>query len=116
MSVLFLSESGQPHFIISHLLFSHFASVCWGPPHSCSQLPGSHCASEPDVLDQCVVSSLSLSTAVFHISRANLSVGPFLERDLLGHRARASIFIYLFILGPYLWHMEVPRLGVESDL
>ena len=29
------------------------------------------------------------------------------------------IFIYLFVsvfLGPHLWHMEVPRLGVQSEL
>ena len=25
-------------------------------------------------------------------------------------------FIYLFFLGMHLWHMEVPRLGVESEL
>ena len=23
---------------------------------------------------------------------------------------------FVFILGPHLWHMEVPRLGVESEL
>ena len=26
------------------------------------------------------------------------------------------LFIYLFILGLYLWHVEVPRLGVKSEL
>ena len=26
------------------------------------------------------------------------------------------IFIFIFFLGPYLGHMEVPRLGVESEL
>ena len=28
------------------------------------------------------------------------------------------LFIYLFFvfLGPHLWHMDVPRLGVESEL
>ena len=28
------------------------------------------------------------------------------------------LFIYLFIvfLGPHLWHMEVPKLGVQSEL
>ena len=25
-------------------------------------------------------------------------------------------FFFFFFLGPYLWHMEVPRLGVESEL
>ena len=26
-----------------------------------------------------------------------------------------NLFIYLF-LGPHLWHMEVPRIGVKSEL
>ena len=26
------------------------------------------------------------------------------------------IFIYLVLLGPHMWHMEVPRLGVKSEL
>ena len=25
-------------------------------------------------------------------------------------------FFYLVFLGPHLWHMEVPRLGVKSEL
>ena len=25
-------------------------------------------------------------------------------------------FFFLFFLGPHLWHMEVPRLGVKSEL
>ena len=30
---------------------------------------------------------------------------------------RVSFFFFFFdFLGPYLWHMEVPRLGVKSDL
>ena len=28
----------------------------------------------------------------------------------------SSPFLNFFFLGPYLWHMEVPRLGVESEL
>ena len=27
-----------------------------------------------------------------------------------------SLFIYLVLLGPHLRHMEVPRLGVKSEL
>ena len=27
-----------------------------------------------------------------------------------------GLFIYLFILGPHLRHMEIPRLGVKSEL
>ena len=27
-----------------------------------------------------------------------------------------NVFIYLVFLGPHLWHMEVPRLGAESEL
>ena len=26
------------------------------------------------------------------------------------------LFIYVFFLGPHPWHMEIPRLGVESEL
>ena len=26
------------------------------------------------------------------------------------------LFIYLFVLGPHLWHMEVPRPGVKLEL
>ena len=26
------------------------------------------------------------------------------------------LFILLFLRGPHQWHMEVPRLGVESEL
>ena len=28
----------------------------------------------------------------------------------------ACLFIYIFFLGPHLWHMEIPRVGVESNL
>ena len=27
-----------------------------------------------------------------------------------------GFYFILFILGPHLWHMEVPRLGVKSEL
>ena len=30
--------------------------------------------------------------------------------------ANAQLFIYFCFLGLHLWHMEVPRLGVESEL
>ena len=26
------------------------------------------------------------------------------------------LFFFFFFLGPHLWHMEIPRLGVESEL
>ena len=26
------------------------------------------------------------------------------------------IYIYIFFLGPHLWHMEITRLGVQSEL
>ena len=32
---------------------------------------------------------------------------------------KLPIFIYLFVclfLGPHLWHMEIPRLGIQSEL
>ena len=28
----------------------------------------------------------------------------------------SKIFFFFFFLGPHLWHMEVPRLGLESEL
>ena len=31
-------------------------------------------------------------------------------------RARESFFFFFFFLGPHLQHMDVPRLGVESEL
>ena len=31
-------------------------------------------------------------------------------------RGTSIFFFFFFFLGPYLWHMEVPRLGVESEL
>ena len=27
-----------------------------------------------------------------------------------------AIYLFFFFLGPYPWHMEVPRLGVKSEL
>ena len=48
-----------------------------------------------------------------------LSVQPEKKRKEKLACNRSSLFIYLFIfvfLGPYLQHMEVPRLGVESEL
>ena len=27
-----------------------------------------------------------------------------------------AFFFFFVFLGPHLWHMEVPRLGVESEL
>ena len=41
------------------------------------------------------------------------------ERSALGLREGSSIFFFLsflLFLGPLLWRMEVPRLGVESEL
>ena len=40
----------------------------------------------------------------------NFSIPRFLSFLLV------SLFIYLFFLKPLLWHTEVPRLGVESEL
>ena len=27
-----------------------------------------------------------------------------------------GLFYFIFFLGPHLWHMEVPRLGIELEL
>ena len=32
------------------------------------------------------------------------------------HAAASFICLFIFFLGPHLWHMEVPRLGVKSEL
>ena len=36
--------------------------------------------------------------------------------ELTGTRALAFLFVFFVFLGPHLWHMEVPRLGVESEV
>ena len=36
------------------------------------------------------------------------------ERE--GEEAPAFFFLFLYFLGPHPWHMEVPRLGVKSEL
>ena len=41
---------------------------------------------------------------------------PTLSRALLITREDAFCFLLFCFLGPYLQHMEVPRLGVESEL
>ena len=30
-----------------------------------------------------------------------------------GRSGKTFLFFFFFFLGPHLWHMEVPRLGVE---
>ena len=27
-----------------------------------------------------------------------------------------DLFIFFYLLGPHLWHMEIPRLGIKSQL
>ena len=39
------------------------------------------------------------------------AVWPWVEVETKG-----SFFFFLVFLGPHLWHMEDPRLGVESEL
>ena len=41
---------------------------------------------------------------------------PYFPQRLMPSRPLLVIFIYLCFLGPHLWHMKVPRLGVESEL
>ena len=41
------------------------------------------------------------------------------ERMETGIQLNTLVFVFVFyfcFLGPHLWHMEVPRLGVESEL
>ena len=41
---------------------------------------------------------------------------PLQTRATLLLQPRGSPEIFFFSLGPHPWHMEVPRLGVESEL
>ena len=39
------------------------------------------------------------------------------REDSGGAEEQGSFFFFLsFFLGPHLWHLEIPRLGVESEL
>ena len=38
------------------------------------------------------------------------------KKKTIFHRTGVSFLFYLFFLGPHPWHVEVPRLGVESEL
>ena len=50
----------------------------------------------------------------------NLLAGVFLRRDRLrlveARKEEWLEFFFFVFLGLYLWHMEVPRLGVKLDL
>ena len=52
------------------------------------------------------------SRAVFSVARERTLPYLFLVSDWLP----VILFCWLFLLGPHPWHMEVPRLGVESKL
>ena len=46
-----------------------------------------------------------------------------LELHIVGHKNHNTLFFFSFFflifflfLGPYLWHMEVPRIGVQLEL
>ena len=41
---------------------------------------------------------------------------PLEELSSIASIALWNVFVFLFFLGPHLQHMEVPRLGVESEL
>ena len=38
------------------------------------------------------------------------------DLSLLVHRNAIDFFFYFIFLRPYMWHMEVPRQGVKSEL
>ena len=58
----------------------------------------------------------------FQLPHSILFLGFIVEHFMKSQYARnsfntKSIFFFLsFVFGPYLWHMEVPRLGVKSEL
>ena len=49
------------------------------------------------------------------MEKAEQREGPrnYLE---LGSQEKIKLFFFFVLLGPHLWHMEVPRLGVELEL
>ena len=38
------------------------------------------------------------------------------QSDSVIHIHISILFLFFFLLGTHLWHMEVPRLGVKSEL
>ena len=39
-----------------------------------------------------------------------------LKKFSLKYKIKKQVLFFFFFLGPHLWHMEVPRLGVELEL
>ena len=56
----------------------------------------------------------SLNVPIFGQTGGVFLQNSFLDEEFLGKKAYINYFLVL--LEPYLRHMEVPRLGVESDL
>ena len=48
--------------------------------------------------------------------RFSLWPGHFCMPQAWPPKKKQNIFGFVFLLEPHLWHMEVPRLGVESKL
>ena len=44
------------------------------------------------------------------------SIEWMLERQRSVHQGCQYFILFFVFLGPHLWHMEVPRLGIESEL
>ena len=49
------------------------------------------------------------------LDTAQVNPGSIREAALRLWQSEGHFFFFCF-LGPHLWHMEVPRLGVESEL
>ena len=68
----------------------------------------------------CVFEMSHLNFITFPYTAEHQTVGPapknFLEVFLKILSIFSSHFFFFVFLGPHLWHMEVPRLGVESEL
>ena len=72
--------------------------------------------------------TLCLSTSLLISPRNCDDKGRLVCKEVIDHASLgffmlstytySFLFIYLFFvfLGPFLWHMEIPRLGVESEL
>ena len=45
-----------------------------------------------------------------------LIISAELKINHLSVKSLGQVFCFLVFLGPHSWHMEVPRLGVESEL
>ena len=63
-----------------------------------------------------VLSYLGIKPVLCKISDYNISIDEHCEKEIILFYYYYYYFLFLPFLGPLLQHMEVPRLGVESEL